>query len=123
MNMSFHQQLLSQLLTAAKEKYGPLGLELRNSIQILKDPDALEALLSDLHLCPDSEVFHRNVYYHQGHEMGQIQGMQDAIVTLAAVRDDEAAEEISEAAFCCWDMEKLERLLLQLTIMIPPSLN
>lgn len=123
MNTSIHNQLLSQLLTAAEQKYGALDLELRRRLVALSDTEALEALLDDLRLFPTSEAFHRSVAYFSGREVGKIQGMRDAIDTLMLDREDEAAEEIGDAAFSCSDILELEKMLIELARLAPPYLN
>lgn len=104
-----------RVITALRQRFDLVPLELEFRIWHLIDPEDLESLHHDLRFCQRVEDVDQCVTWREGRQSGRVEGMKDAIFTVLGFDDDPLVDEIGDLTFETHDPVELEELLLRAT--------
>lgn len=102
-----------RVITALRQRFDLVPLELEFRIWHLIDTEDLESLRGDLKFCHRVEDVERCVTWREGRQSGRIEGLRDAILNVLGFDDDPVVDEIADLAFFTHDQAELEELLLR----------
>ena len=77
-----------RVITALRQRFDLVPLELEFRIWHLIDPEDLESLHHDLRFCQRVEDVDQCVTWREGRQSGRVEGMKDAIFTVLGFDDD-----------------------------------
>ena len=104
-----------RVITALRQRFDLVPLELEFRIWHLIDPDDLESLHHDLRFCQRVEDVDQCVTWREGRQSGRVEGMKDAIFPVLGFEDDPLVDELGDLTFETHDPVELEELLLRAT--------
>ena len=106
----------ADLIRKIKETFGPLS-EKDKTIIASFPADTVECIAFDLKLFHTKTELERNISYWNGREIGQVEGMRNAVFAVIEGYDDDAFTELDDQASACNDMDEME-VLLKKAIML-----
>ncbi|MFA5506399.1 MAG: hypothetical protein WC314_01015 [Vulcanimicrobiota bacterium] len=102
-----------KVITALRQRFDQVPLELEYRIWQLTDFEDLESLRDDLRLCHTIDDVESNVTWREGRHSGRIDGMRNAVLTVLGFDDDPVVDELADMVFDTHDLEELVELLFR----------